>query len=153
MGIYLPWYVGGPIFGLCVAALYALTSQRLGVSGSYLHLGKVVLRRPGAQAWRLWFFGGLLLGSAGAALSRGAFGQGGYGQLANALPPALLLPVLLLGGVMIGYGARFAGGCTSGHGISGCSSLSQGSFTTTAVFFSTAVAATWVLHLLSGGAL
>lgn len=150
---YVPWFIGGPLFGLCVATLYVLTNQRLGVSGSYLHLGKVVMRRPGAQAWRIWFFGGLLLGAAGAAASQGAFGEGGYGRLAEVVTPGALVPVLLIGGVLIGYGARYAGGCTSGHGISGCSSLSPGSFTTTAVFFATAVAATWVLHLLTGGAL
>lgn len=150
---YVPWYVGGPIFGLCVAALYVLNNQRLGVSGSYLHLTKVVLRRPGAQPWRIWFLGGLMLGAAGAALSRGAFGAGGYGRLGEVLPLGVLVPTLLIAGVMIGYGARYAGGCTSGHGISGCSSLSEGSFTTTAVFFSTAVGATWLLHLFSGGVL
>ena len=150
---YIPWYVGGPIFGLCVAALYVLTNQRLGVSGSYLHLSKAALRRPGVQPWRLWFFGGLLLGSGGAAASRGAFGQGGYGHLAEVLPTTALLPVLLVAGILIGYGARFAGGCTSGHGISGCSSLSQGSYVTTAVFFTTAVGVTWLLHLVTGGAL
>lgn len=150
---YLPWYIGGPIFGLCVAALYLLNNQRLGVSGSYLHLGKLVLRRGGVQPWRLWFFGGLLLGSAGAAASRGAFAEGGYGRLAEVLPTTALVPVLLVGGVLIGYGARYAGGCTSGHGISGCSSLSEGSYVTTGVFFATAVGVTWVLHLLFGGAL
>jgi hypothetical protein len=149
----VPWYVGGPIFGLCVAALYALTSQRLGVSGSYLHIGKLLARRPGVQTWRLWFFGGLLLGAAGAAGAAGRFGEGGYGRLGELVPGTALLPVLLAGGVLIGYGARFAGGCTSGHGISGCSSLSQGSFVTTAVFFSTAVGVTWLLHALTGGAL
>lgn len=150
---YLPWYIGGPLFGLCVATLYVLTNQRLGVSGSYLHIAKVVLRRPGAQSWRIWFFGGLLAGAAGAAMAKGAFGEGGYGRLAEVVSPGALVPVLLFAGVLIGYGARFAGGCTSGHGISGCSSLSPGSFTTTAVFFATAVGATWLLHLLSGGAL
>ena len=148
---YVPWYIGGPIFGLCVAALYALTNQRLGVSGSYLHIGKAVMRRGGVQPWRIWFFGGLLLGSAGAAISQGAFAEGGYGRLAELLPAGTLVPVLVVGGILIGYGARFAGGCTSGHGISGCSSLSQGSVTTTAVFFSTAVGVTWLLYLLSGG--
>lgn len=150
---YVPWYIGGPIFGLCVAALYALTNQRLGVSGSYLHLGKIAMRRPGAQAWRIWFFGGLLSGAAGAALATGAFGEGGYGRLAEVVPSSALVPVLLVAGVLIGYGARFAGGCTSGHGISGCSSLSHGSFTTTVIFFGTAVAVTWLLHLASGGVL
>jgi uncharacterized membrane protein YedE/YeeE len=150
---YVPWYVGGPIFALCVAALYVLNNQRLGVSGSYLHLSKAAMRRPGVQPWRIWFFGGLLLGAAGAAAAKGAFAQGGYGHLAEVLPTSALVPVLLVGGMLIGYGARFAGGCTSGHGISGCSSLSSGSFTTSAVFFATAVGATWLLHLATGGAL
>src|SRR5688572_30183412 len=150
---YMPWYVGGPLFALCVVALYWLTNQRLGVSGSYLHIGKLVLRRSGVQSWRIWFFGGLLLGGASAAMGSGAFGEGGYGRLAEVVPTSSLVPLLLVGGVMIGYGARYAGGCTSGHGISGCSSLSGGSFVTTAVFFSTAVAATWVLHLATGGVL
>lgn len=150
---YVPWFVGGPVFGLCVVALYWLTNQRLGVSGSYLHLGKIAMRRPGAQAWRVWFFGGLLLGAAGAAAGKGAFAQGGYGRLAEVLPLSALAPVLLISGVMIGYGARFAGGCTSGHGIAGCSSMSGGSYVTTAVFFATAVGVTWLLHLLTGGVL
>lgn len=150
---YLPWYVGGPAFGICVAALYLIGNQRLGVSGSYLHVGKLLLGRPGAQPWRVWFLGGLLLGSAAAAAASGRFAEGGYGHLATVLPPLPLAAVLLTGGVLIGYGARFAGGCTSGHGISGCSSLSGGSFVTTAVFFTTAVAVTWIVHLLTGGIL
>jgi len=149
----LPWYVGGPIFGLCVAALYAIGNRRLGVSGSYLAVGKVLLRRPGVETWRLWFLGGLVVGAAGAAMAGGRFAEGGYGSLSTTVPAHVLVAMLLGGGVLIGYGARYAGGCTSGHGISGCSSLSGGSYVTTAVFFSTAVAVTWVLHLVSGGAL
>jgi uncharacterized protein len=61
---YLPWYIGGPIFGLCVAGLYALANQRLGVSGCYLHIGKLVRRREGAQVCRVWFLGGLVAGAA-----------------------------------------------------------------------------------------
>ena len=149
----MPWYIGGPLFALCVVALYWLTNQRLGVSGSYLHIGKLVMRRPGVQSWRVWFFGGLLLGAAGAAVANGTFGEGGYGRLAEVLPTSALVPVLLVGGVMIGYGARFAGGCTSGHGLSGCSSRSSGSFVTSMVFFATAVGMTWLLQRATGGAL
>ena len=150
---YLPWYVAGPVFGLCVSALYLVNNQRLGVSGSYLHIGKVVLRRPGVQSWRIWFFGGLLLGAAGAAAISGDFAAGGYGRLAQVLPLNTLAPTLLLSGVLIGYGARYAGGCTSGHGLAGCSSLSAGSMATSMTFFGTAIVVTWGLHLLSGGAL
>ena len=150
---YLPWYIAGPIFALCVAALYLANNQRLGVSGSYLHISKFVLGRPGAQAWRVWFFGGLLLGAAGAAAATGRFGEGGYGRLGELLPATALSPVLLISGVLIGYGARYAGGCTSGHGLAGCSSLSGGSMVTSMTFFGTAIVVTWLLHLATGGLL
>lgn len=148
----IPWYLGGPGFGLLVAALYLVTNRRLGVSGSYLHLTKAVTGRRGVESWRLWFLGGLLAGAGGAATGSGRFGQGGYGSLADALPYPALIVVLAIAGVLIGYGARYAGGCTSGHGITGCSSLSGGSMVTTGVFFATAVAVTWLLFLATGGA-
>lgn len=153
MDVMVPWYVGGPLFGLCVAAMYLLNNQRLGASGGYLHVGKLLLRRPGVQLSRVWFFGGILVGGAGMAALSGRFGEGGYGHLAQVLPTSALVPTLLLSGALIGYGARFAGGCTSGHGLAGCSSLSQGSFVTSMTFFATAIVMTWALHLLSGGLL
>ena len=147
----VPWYIGGPVFGSCVAALYLVVNRRLGVSGSLLHLSKLVLRRGGVEAWRLWFLGGLVGGSALAAAAAGRFGEGGYGTLGLALSTPALVAVLAIAGLLVGYGARYAGGCTSGHGITGCSSLSGGSMVTTGVFFSTAVGVTWVLYLVSAG--
>ena len=47
--------------------------------------------------------------------------------------------VLLIGGVLVGLGTRMAGGCTSGHGLSGCSRLQPGSLVTTATFLGTAI--------------
>ncbi len=43
--------------------------------------------------------------------------------------------LLFLGGVLAGFGARLAGGCTSGHGLTGCSRLSRTSFAATALLF------------------
>ncbi|MFA9428761.1 YeeE/YedE family protein [Egicoccus sp. AB-alg2] len=149
----LPWYVAGPIFGALVVALYLLTNQRLGVSGSYLHLGFVILRRP-ADPWRLWFFAGLLGGAATAAAFRGQLAPSSYyGKLSEVLPAGALPPVLVVGGVLVGYGARWAGGCTSGNGLAGCSTRSAGSLTATGTFFATAVAVTWLVHIATGGAL
>jgi hypothetical protein len=48
---------------------------------------------------------------------------------------------------------RWAGGCTSGHGLSGCPAGSPDSLATTATFFGTAIVVTFALHLLTGGAL
>lgn len=47
--------------------------------------------------------------------------------------------VLLVGGALVGFGTRMAGGCTSGHGLSGCSRLQPGSLVATATFLGTAI--------------
>jgi len=48
--------------------------------------------------------------------------------------PKTLL-ILLIGGVLVGFGARYAGGCTSGHGISGLSNLQAASLVSVIGFF------------------
>ncbi len=149
----LPWFVAGPIIGLCVVALYSLANQRMGVTSSYVAIASVVRGRAPGSAWRLWFFGGLALGAALIGLLRGGPALGlSYGALGLVLPIAALMPVLFVGGMLIGFGARWAGGCTSGHGISGTSSLSITSFVATGTFMATAVLLTLALHLLTGGA-
>ncbi|HZU13368.1 MAG TPA: hypothetical protein VFB58_11060 [Chloroflexota bacterium] len=149
----LPWYIVGPLFGLCVVALYAVTNLHLGVSGSYVQIIDA-MRGRGIEVWRLWFLGGLLLGGVLATIL-GTDHQAGlaYGRLGQLLAPGALIPVLLAGSVLLGFGARWAGACTSGHGISGSSTRSPGSMVAVGTFMVTAVAATWLLHLATGGAL
>jgi uncharacterized protein len=147
----LPWWLAGPGIGLCVVTLYGLAGERLGVSGGWLQLVHALGRRPVTEPWRLWFLLGLVLG-AGVAGLLGAARVSGYGALSDVLPLPLLLPVLLGCGVLIGYGARWAGGCTSGHGISGCSAGSPDSLATTAMFFGVAITVTLLVNLVTGGA-
>jgi uncharacterized membrane protein YedE/YeeE len=147
----LPWWVVGPGVGLCVVALYALANLKLGVSGGWLQLVMLAERRRPTEPWRLWFTAGLVAGAFLAA-GLGAGRTAGYGALSQVLPAPALLGVLLVVGLLIGYGARWAGGCTSGHGISGCSAGSPESFAATATFFGVAVAVTLAVHLLTGGA-
>lgn len=147
----LPWWVAGPGIGLCVVALYALAGVKLGVSGGWLQVLLAVERRPIQEPWRLWFLGGLVVGSA-LASTAGTTGVEGYGALGDALSLPVLLLVLAGCGVLIGYGARWAGGCTSGHGISGCAAGSPESIATTATFFGVAVGVTLVVNRLTGGA-
>jgi hypothetical protein len=150
----LPWYVSGPLIGLLVVGLYAVTNQRLGVSGTYLQVANFFYDRPRAEMWRVWFFVGVLCGSFVAGwLQGGPILSLAYGALGAVLPLTLLLPVLFLGGGLIGFGARWAGGCTSGHAISGTSSLSPASWATAITFFVTAVVVTLIIHTLTGGAL
>jgi uncharacterized protein len=149
----LPWWVAGPGVGLCVVAMYGLANRRLGVSGGWLQALNVAAgRRDVSESWRLVFNGGLVLGAIAAAALGAGRSAPGYGALGAALSGPVLVAVLLLAGLMIGYGARWAGGCTSGHGISGCSVGSPDSLAATTTFFGVAVAVTLVIHALSGGA-
>ena len=57
---------------------------------------------------------------------------------------------LFMGGAMVGFGTQMAGGCTSGHGLSGCSRLVPASLIATSAFFGAAVVISLLLHF-SGG--
>jgi len=59
--------------------------------------------------------------------------------------PITMIVVLFVGGVLVGFGTRLAGGCSSGHGLSGCGRLSPVSLVATAVFFGTAVLVSFLL--------
>jgi len=93
-----------------------------GISGM---LYGVLRPTRGDTAWKAWFIGGLV---AGGLLLRivmpGAFS---FGVVRS---PA----VLASAGVMVGFGARLANGCTSGHAVCGVSRLSRRSLVATATF-------------------
>lgn len=67
------------------------------------------------------------------------FGDGSY---------ALRTLLALVGGGVMAYGARMAGGCTSGHGISGTLQLAVGSWIAVICFFIGGVAAAMLLYRL-----
>ena len=150
----LPWFVGGPLLGLVVAAMYAVWNEPLGVSGLYAHVTRLAARRSDTDMLRVWVFAGIVVGAVvGTLLQGGPQVRAEYGVLAAALPLALLVPVLFVGGILIGYGVRWAGGCTSGHGLAGSSAFSVASFTATATFMATAIAVSFLLNWLLGGVL
>jgi uncharacterized membrane protein YedE/YeeE len=150
----LPWYVGGPLIGLVVVAVYAVWNEPLGVSGLYAHVVRLAGRRPDTDRMRVWLFAGIVGGAVlGTLLRGGPRLTTGYGALGAALPLALLVPVLFAGGVLIGYGARWSGGCTSGHGLAGASALSVASLAAAATFMATAVAVSFLLNRILGGVL
>lgn len=152
----VPWYVVGPLIGLTIVLLYALANERLGAVGTYAHVAALVRGERGAalDRWRAWFFVRIFAGALLVALLRGGpTPTDGFGALGRALPGAALTVLLLGGGALMGYGARWAGGCTSGHGMSGIASRSPASLAATMSFFGTAVAVSFALHALTGGAL
>ncbi|MFC5530685.1 YeeE/YedE family protein [Cohnella yongneupensis] len=148
------WYYLGPLFGITVAAMYAVSNKPLGATGFYAQLTDKLLGRPMKEAWRLWYLLGVMLGGMSGAWISGNVGPASYyGKLGDLLTLPALIPILFIGGVLMGIGARSAGGCTSGHGLCGTSTLSPGSIVSTIVFFGVAVIVTWILNLVTGGTL
>ena len=148
---HLPWFVVGPLIGLVPVALYAITNRPLGASGAYLQAVQA-LRGRATEAWRAWFFVGLIIGVlAGAVLQGGPALHLGYHFISGWVTPVAAIPVLFVSGLVMGYGARWAGGCTSGHGLCGTSARGAGSMIATASFFLTAILVTLGLHLLTAG--
>jgi uncharacterized membrane protein YedE/YeeE len=90
-------------------------------------------------------FAGALSGELGASLTLGRRFDVRYGEFGW-----LSIAVLVASGVLIGFGTRLAGGCTSGHGISGLARAQRGSLLTTFVFWTTALAVAWMFVGIRG---
>lgn len=150
----LAWFIAGPIIGLLTVALYAVANKHLGVTTSYLQVMTLVRSPRMAEMWRIWFFAGLVAGSLVAAFLRGGPSPNlNYGALGNLLPIAVIVPVLFVGGLLMGYGGRWGGGCTSGHGIAGAAILSRGALVGIVTIMLTAIGLTLIVHLITGGSL
>lgn len=88
--------------------------------------------------WQMMLVLGIVIGSLLSALLSGDFRwqwvppawENAFGNA-----PLLRVGVALLGGIIIGFGARWADGCTSGHGISGTMQLAVSSWISAACFF------------------
>jgi uncharacterized protein len=136
-----PWYVSGPLIGLSIPALLLLSGKTLGVSSSFRHICSIVspnskvsyLRTNDGrkEIWSLVFVLGILLGGTVATRFLGgsmAFFPDHYYTVGGGL-------LLFVGGLLIGFGARYADGCTSGHAIMGIANLRWPSMVATASFF------------------
>ncbi|MGJ5897163.1 YeeE/YedE family protein [Streptomyces niveiscabiei] len=90
------------------------------------------------------FVGGLI-----AALTSGRFRLrldmgAGYRDVVTG-NPVVMVVLLFVGGVLVGFGTRLAGGCTSGHGLNGCGRLNPVGLVATATFCATAVVVSFLL--------
>ena len=104
--------LGGLMIGVSAGVLYWFAGRIAGISSI---LGEALRLDVGIAGWRWAFLGGLL---AGGLLLRG---------MGGAVFPATFAqstPVLVVAGLLVGYGARLGSGCTSGHGVCGLSHLS-----------------------------
>lgn len=145
-----PWWVAGPALGLVVVGLIATLNERIGVVGGFSDVVASVGSRRLALGWKAWFLAGVVAGGLlYALLADPATTVEGYGWVTRELDSSLAVAaVLVVGGALIGYGAKVAGGCTSGNGIGACSLCSPSGFVSTATFMATAIGATLLLDAL-----
>jgi uncharacterized membrane protein YedE/YeeE len=144
-----PWWVVGPAFGLVVLGLVATLNERIGILGGFSELVEAVDGKR--LGWKAFFLFGILGGAAFYAAVGGSFGHSGYGWLTRTFTGdarLLVAPILVGAGALIGYGAKSAGGCTSGNGLGGTCMGSPASFVATATFMATAIGTAFVLRWL-----
>ena len=144
------WYVLGSLLGLVVVAAFALLNERVGVVGGFADVVERVTGRRPALGWKAWFVIGVVGGGLLFRLLAGApTVRHGFGWLTRNLDGGLVAVVLVLAGVAIGYGAKAAGGCTSGNGLGGCATGSRGSLTATGTFMATAIGVSFLLRAVT----
>ncbi|MEW6706053.1 MAG: YeeE/YedE thiosulfate transporter family protein [Pseudomonadota bacterium] len=145
------YLLGGLVIGLGVALLYLTTGRLAGMSSVFTSTWSYVSQRPvfhqprwlQSRRWRLQLALGLVLGAALWWLALGP-----REPLTTQVPAWRLL----LGGVVAGFGARMAGGCTSGHGICGMASLKLPSLLAVLTFMATGFLTAQLLAALGAGA-
>ena len=145
----LAWYIGGPLVGLCVVALRWLLNQRLGATGAWSGVIERATGRTTSLGTRGWLLVGVVLGGLVFAAANGGPAFHDYGWLTRTFDSVpLIAAILFAAGILIGFGAKTAGGCTSGHGLCGTAVLSPAALVSTATFFATAIVVSFVIKAL-----
>jgi hypothetical protein len=133
--------IGGGLIGLAVALLMLLNGRIAGISGI---AGNVLQFQRGEWRWQIAFLVGLV---AAPLLLHAA----GYRMPHPAMPASWA--VIVIGGLLVGFGTRLSGGCTSGHGLCGMARLSPRSIVATAIFMVTAIVVVFLVRHVWGGTL
>ena len=113
--------IGGGLIGIAVSILLLFNGKVLGVSGI---LGELFNHKLSKNYWRLFFVIGLLISS----------------LIYNIFKPIPLTEmtsnnlVIVMAGLLVGFGSRLGSGCTSGHGVCGIARLSLRSLIATMIF-------------------
>jgi hypothetical protein len=139
------WALGGAGIAAITLTLLFVGNHRLGVSTGFENVCSLVVDTPyfrreavtGSNAWRLPLLGGLVIGGFVSAVIGGGwspFWDMGIFDSEIGWGPAGKVVWMFAGGVLIGFGTRLGGGCTSGHGIFGMSNLEIPSIVTTVSF-------------------
>lgn len=125
-----PLIAGGAAIGGAASLLLLFDGEIAGISGIHARL---LQGDTGKSLWRPAFLIGLLL-------------PGIYLALRHATPATAAWPLLIVAGLLVGFGTRTGGGCTSGHGVCGIANLSKRSLLATLVFMGTAIITVFIVR-------
>jgi uncharacterized membrane protein YedE/YeeE len=136
---FTPWaaLAGGALLGLAAVMFAHLAGRIAGISGI---AGGLLSPARGDIGWRVAFLSGLVLAPVLYALVMA--------------PPTVRIetpmPLLVAGGLLVGWGSRCGSGCTSGHGVCGLARLSPRSLVATLTFMAAGFATVFLTrHVLA----
>jgi len=122
------------MIGAAAVVLMLFSGRVAGIAGI---IGGLFGSKPPDMVWRLAFVLGLMAGPYLAMLT---------GDTLADVEIAASLPVVIAGGVLVGFGTRLGNGCTSGHGVCGLARFSRRSAVATVVFMVMAALVVFVVR-------
>jgi uncharacterized membrane protein YedE/YeeE len=128
--------LGGLLIGISSLTMLALLGRITGISGIF---AGVITAESGI--WRWAFLAGLIGGPLLFHLLTSTDAP---------LVSATGWPMIIAAGLLVGFGTRYAGGCTSGHGVCGIGRLSQRSMAATASFIAAGMVTVFITRHLLG---
>ena len=131
--------IGGAMIGRAAALLRLSPGRIAGISGI---VGGLIGWNVPDRDWRIAFIVGLILAPLSGSLV-------GYAVAEPQMPASWA--VIVIAGLLVGFGTRLGGGCTSGHGVCGVARLSPRSLTATAVFMVVAIIVVAITRHVLGG--
>jgi uncharacterized membrane protein YedE/YeeE len=130
--------IGGLLIGTSAALFLVLNGRIAGISGI---LGGLLQPNRSEVGWRIAFLAGLLIAPLIYVVAGGTL-------------PAVTLDastgVLIVAGLLVGFGSRLGAGCTSGHGVCGIGRGSPRSLAATVAFMATAIATVFITRHILG---
>jgi uncharacterized membrane protein YedE/YeeE len=161
-------YIAGAGIGILGCLTFILSDRPLGASTAYAKMSGLIGRAvskeavgrneyyrltPPAVDWQFMIVPGIIIGAFISAMLSGSFHPAwvpAFWGVSFGYNPLLRLAGAVIGGILLALGSRWAGGCTSGHGISGTMQLSLGSIAAAACFFIGGIATAVVLFRIIG---
>ena len=133
---FLIAFIGGLMLGLSVAGYLYVNGRIAGISGL---IGQVLNSKTMFKTPAIWFLSGLIL----TPFIYGLFAQPEIELNASPL-------MMIVAGLLVGFGTRLGSGCTSGHGICGISRMSKRSIVATMTFMFAGFVAVYIIRHITG---